>query len=120
MKATTIEGEQLRRMISQREYPSSGLSEELRQRATSYARRRAAEGAPQRVIAEELGVSTVSIGRWLGARHSTARQSAALVPVHVIAEPTERASGFEIVTLRGLRVVGLDLEALCAVLERHG
>jgi hypothetical protein len=115
MKATTIEGEQLRRTISQRDYRTSGLSEELRAQATSYAQRRAAAGAVQGEIAAELGVSTVSVGRWL-----RARRSAAMVPVHVIADATETSSTFEVVTPRGLRVVGLDLDALCALLERHG
>jgi hypothetical protein len=114
MKTATSECEQLRRAISHREFPTSRLSAELRAAATSYARRRAAEGAPQSMIAMELGVSVVSIARWL-----RAVESAALVPVRVIAD-AESSQTFEVVTRRGLRVVGLDLEALCAVLERHG
>jgi hypothetical protein len=115
MKTTTTEGEQLRRAISRREFPTSQLSAELRAGAISYARRRAAEDAPQSVIAEELGVSIMSVGRWL-----RARESAALVPVRIIADPAGGSSGLEVVTPRGLRVVGLEMDTLCALLERHG
>jgi hypothetical protein len=81
----------------------------------SYARRRAAEDAPQKLIAEELGVSMVSVSRWLRTAESTA-----LVPVRIVADPAASPSGFEVVTPRGLRVIGLDLDALVALLERHG
>ena len=73
------------------------------------------EDAPQSVIADELGVSIVSVGRWL-----RASESAALVPVRIIADPAGASSGLEVVTPRGLRVVGLDMDMLCALLERHG
>ena len=67
------------------------------------------------MIAEELGVSIVSVARWL-----RAGETATLIPVRVIATPVETSSGFEVVTPRGLRVVGLDVGTLCALLERHG
>jgi DNA-binding transcriptional regulator LsrR (DeoR family) len=79
----------------------------------SYARRRSSEGASQQAISEELGVSVVSVGRWL-----RVAESAALVPVSVIPDPVP--TSFEVVTPRGLRVVGLTIDALCALLERHG
>jgi hypothetical protein len=63
---------------------------------------------------DKLGVSMVSVGRWL-----RNRESAALVPVQVIDVPAA-VSRFEVVTPRGLRVVGLDMIALCTLLERHG
>ena len=115
MKTPMSEGERLRRAISQREFPTSRLSADLRASATSYARRRVSEGASQGAISEELGVSTFSVGGWL-----RADESAEFVPVHVIADATEASQKFEVVTPRGLRVVGLDIDALCALLQRHG
>jgi hypothetical protein len=115
MKTTASEDERLHRAISQREFPTSRLSAELRAPATSYTRRRAMEGAPQRQIAEELGVSMVSVSRWV-----RSEETAALVPVRVVAEPVEKPHGFEVVTPRGLRIVALDMDALCTLLERHG
>ena len=84
-------------------------------RALSYAHRRSAEGAPARAIAEELGVSVVSVDRWL-----RDRPRRALIPVLVTPDVTPCSSSFEVVTPRGLRVVGLDLETLCTLLQRHG
>lgn len=115
MKTTMGEGERLRRAISQRTDKRRKLDAELRAQASSYARRRAAEGAGASAIASELGVSIPTVSRWL-----RARKSAALVPVHVIAEPIASSSSFEVVTPRGLRVVGLDIDALCTLLARHG
>jgi hypothetical protein len=113
MKTLMSEGDQLRLAIGRREFPTSQLSAELRASATSYARRRASEGARQSAISDELGVSTVSVGRWLrdGDR-------ADFVPVQIVAD--EAPQRFEVVTPRGLRVVGLDIESLSALLERHG
>ncbi len=115
---TTSESERLRRAISLREFPTSRLSAELRAQATSYVHRRAAAGAAQSLIAAELGVSVVSVSRWLRATSDRA----ALVPVSVIADVVESTSTstYEVVTPRGLRVVGLDIGALCTLLERHG
>ena len=72
------------------------------------------EGVPQRVIAGELGVSIVTVGRWL-----REVPSAALIPVHMIS-PERVPSRFEVWTPRGLRVEGLDFDSLCALLERLG
>jgi len=115
MRTTRSECEELRQLISDREFPTSRLSADLRARATSYTRRRSSEGAPQSAIAAELGVSTVSIARWL-----RSRDGAALVPVSVIPEPRSESASFEVVSPRGLRVVGLTLDDVCALLERHG
>lgn len=114
MKTRTSESERLRRRISEREFPTSRLSAELRAEAVCYARRRCSEGASQQAIAAELGVSVVSISRWLRVSGSSA-----LVPVRVISD-TSSPSTFEVVTPRGLRVVGLDIDALCTLLERYG
>jgi hypothetical protein len=115
MKTLMSEGERLRRAISQREFPTSQLSADLRASATSYARKRVSEGASQGAVSEELGVSTFSVGRWL-----RAEESPEFVPVRIVADAADAPKRFEVVTPRGLRVVGLDIDALCALLERHG
>jgi hypothetical protein len=113
MKTRMAEGERLQRAISEREFPTSRLSADLRAAATSYARRRVSEGASQGAISEELGVSTFSVGRWL-----RADESPEFVPAHIVADATEASQRFEVITPRGLRVVGLDIGALCALLDR--
>ena len=115
MKTLRSEGERLRRAISQREFPTSRLSADLRATATSYARRRISEGASQGEISAELGVSTFSVGRWL-----RADAGAEFVPVHIVGDGAETSQRFEVVTPGGLRIVGLDIDAVCALLERHG
>jgi len=117
---TTSEGERLRRLISEREFPNSPLSAELRAQATAYAQRRVAEGLRQTDVARELGVALASVGRWLMPRDGESAARAALIPVHVVSEPKASTAGFEVITPRGLRVVGLDMDALCTLLARHG
>ena len=67
------------------------------------------------VIAEELGVSMMSVRRWL-----RGDEGASLLPVQIVADKAEGGARFEVVTPRGLRVVGLDMAGLCMLLERHG
>ncbi len=91
----------------------------MRRQATSYAQRRAREGAAQVLIAAELGVSTMSVSRWL--RDAVdAEPSAALVPVEIITDTPRATAGLELVTPSGLRVVGLDVDTLCTLLARLG
>jgi hypothetical protein len=49
-----------------------------------------------------------------------AEESPEFVPVRIVADAADTPKRFEVVTPRGLRVVGLDIDALCALLERHG
>jgi hypothetical protein len=116
---TTSEGERLRRLISEREFSNSPLSAELRGEAAAYARRRVAEGHRQSDVARELGVALASVGRWLLPRDGE-KARAALIPVHVVGEAKPSNTAIEVVTPRGLRVVGLDIDALCMLLARHG
>ncbi|HKN68608.1 MAG TPA: hypothetical protein VJW73_20125 [Gemmatimonadaceae bacterium] len=70
------------------------------------------------MIASELGVSAMSVKRWLRADAA----STAMVRVRVVAprRPVEVASSPVITTPRGLRVEGLDLDAVCTVIARFG
>ncbi len=112
------EGEKLRREIGRRASTRGRLHRNLRERCEAYAARRCAEGASQKVIAGELGVSAMSVRRWLLAKRVP--RTAALVPVRVIDSSPEAASRAVITTPRGLRVEGLDLDAVCVVLARIG
>jgi hypothetical protein len=113
------EGETLRREIGRRKSTRGRLARSLRERCEAYAARRAAEGASQKSIAGELGVSAMSVQRWLRVKPTT--RVSAMVPVRVMAmPPSESAARPVITTPRGLRVEGLDLDALCVVLERLG
>lgn len=65
MKTPSNEAEKLRREISERESPKSRLPVALRARCEGYAGRRAAAGAVPRSIAADLGVSEMTVRRWL-------------------------------------------------------
>jgi hypothetical protein len=113
------EGEKLRREICRRASTRGRLRRELRERCEQYAATRSAAGAPQKIIAAELGVSAMSVQRWLRAR-SPARATA-MVPVRVVApRAPQEATRIVVTTPRGLRVDGLDLDAVCTVIARLG
>ena len=122
MRERVADGDLLRRAIEQRPFSTSRLNATLRDRATAYAQRRCAEGIAQVVIAAELGVSTMSVSRWLRDGVRGQASHVALVPVQVIADtqPVATAVGVELVTPNGLRVLGLDVETLCTLLQRFG
>jgi DNA-binding transcriptional regulator YiaG len=65
MKTRSDESEKLRREIGQRESARGRLPRTLRERCEAYAVARAASGASHKVIASELGVSAMSVQRWL-------------------------------------------------------
>jgi hypothetical protein len=69
------------------------------------------------MIAGELGISEMTAERWL--RSET---SGALVPVRVVdvGRPSARAAHAVVTTPSGLRVEGLDLDAICVLVARCG
>ena len=114
------EGEKLRREIGQRQSARGRLRRELRERCERYAAARSAAGISQKMIASELGVSAMSVQRWQRAKPAKPA-STAMVRVRVVApRPTEVASRPVITTPRGLRVEGLDLDAVCTLITRLG
>ncbi len=108
----------MRREIAQRQSVRVKLHRDLRERCERYAAVRSAAGASQKIIASELGVSAMSVQRWLRGKAKTK----AMVRVRVVAPPrrAEVMSRPVITTPRGLRVDGLDLDALCTLIERLG
>ena len=104
--------------ISERRSPRGRLRRDLRERCALYAAARSAAGASQKTIASELGVSAMSVQRWLRAKPART----AMVRVRVVAprQPVEVRSSLVITTPRGLRVEGLDLDAVCTAIARLG
>lgn len=119
MRHTEREAERLRREIGQRKSRRGPLSHHLRDRGSQYARARAADGAAPAVIAGELGLAERTIERWLGGR-----PTASMIPVHVVdvADVYVRppAGRLVVTTSRGLKIEGLDFDALCELVTRCG
>src|SRR5262245_42786090 len=90
----------------QRRYPT-----ELREAVVRYAGSRRAARASRTTIASELGMSVGTLEYWCG----PARSKATLAPVAIVhAEPNSEL----IVELGALRVRGLDVTTLAALLRR--
>lgn len=91
-----------------RRYP-----EELRAVAVAVAKARKDE--PLAWVAADLGVSTVSLQRWL-----EQAEPAHFRPVEVAPETGVEAAGLVLITPRGYRVEGLEAEALVSLLRVLG
>jgi hypothetical protein len=117
MKTPTDEATNLRREIGSRESTRGRLPRELRERCERYAAERAAAGVAKQAIASELGVSAMSVQRWL-----RATQARTMVPVRIVgpAAPPAADRRVVVVTPSGLRVEGLDLDGVCTLVARVG
>lgn len=113
------EAERLRREIGQRKSRRGPLSHELRERGTQYARARAANGAAAAAIAGELGLAEKTIERWL-----SGGPTASMIPVRVVdvvdIEMKPPAGRLVVTTSRGIRIEGLNFDALCELVTRCG
>ena len=82
-------------------------SEELKGLAAAYARERRQSGDTWATLSEELGVSALTLGRWL---ESEARPR--FHPVEVVNEEVERSESWptslSVLTPNGLRIEGLE------------
>lgn len=117
MKRTTSEAEQLRNEIGERASNRGRLPRVVRERAKAFVKTRAGAGFSSAMIAAELGLSVKTIERW-----RVAESAGALVPVRVVAArpaPT-RIDRVVVVTTGGLRIEGLDIDALCTLVSRCG
>ena len=115
---------------------SEGYPAEVRSRVGSYAAARRADGHRVSAIALDLGISTTSITKWASAVIRPPPLQLQLVPVEVVpdvlaapalpAPITQRASAASascsptLVSPRGFRVEGLDVESICTLLGRLG
>ena len=121
MKKQASEAEQLRSEIDERRSNRGPLRRTVRERGIAFARMRMQEGASAETIAAELGLSAKTIERWLEPEAPKAR--AAMVPVRIVRSPSAsppRPEGVVVTTASGLRIVGLDIDALCTLVARCG
>lgn len=86
----------------------------IRERATAFIERRRREGASDEGIGRELGISPMTFRRWV-ARRSASASSFMLATVDT---PPPPAMGIVVHGPRGVRIEGLDLAGVAALLER--
>ena len=120
---TSEERKRIREAIAARPDQRQRLSADLRARAAAYACRRKAEGRTASVIAEELGVSQPTVGRWLeqgsGTAIVVARSSRPRALREVVVEPRCGAA-LSVVSPSGYRVEGVSLEEAATLLRALG
>ncbi len=100
--------------------PRNKYTAELRAQAVEYGRTRGGEGVSVELAAKELGLSAKALRKWSKTASGT---SPAFRRVEVVPEKTVRARGASPLVLHGpggLRVEGLDVESLAALLRRLG
>jgi hypothetical protein len=93
-------------------------STELRREVTEYLRARIAEGGSPYAVSREIGVSQSSLGRWLRAKRRPRRPG--FVPVAIAEEAVHRSDGIVVHGPGGLRIEGLDVDGLVALLRQLG
>lgn len=140
MKSEVEEGRRLAQAIARRRTPSSALPEDVRRDAIAYLRRRLGQGASQAVVARELAVTTMTVSRWLTMSRvstqtpvpavasttrapkatATARRSPRLRRVRVVASSGATSAGLVVITSTGLRVEGLTLGDVIALIRAVG
>jgi transposase len=112
------QGEELRRELAQADRSGVGrpYPEALRRAAVEYGRQRERQGASVGVVAAELGVSGVSLSRWL--RKGQGVESG-FRAIEVVAEPYGATARRLVVHgPRGLRIEGLTVLDVVTLLER--
>jgi hypothetical protein len=87
----------------------------FRRSAVELARDRLSRGVTLAQVAREIGLTTPSLARWLQPPAAPVLRPVALAPEPRQAPPP--AAGLVLVTRQGLRVEGLDREALITVLR---
>jgi hypothetical protein len=129
MKTDTEEGSRLASEIAKRPSRTSHLPKEVLRAALAYARRRSSAGASQVTIARELGVSSVTVARWVsggnaagGRQGKPAKKSTKRMrPVRVIDSDRSPATTTIAATTRdGLRIEGLTVQNLIVLLRGLG
>ena len=121
MKKQATEAEQLRSEIGERRSNRGPLAREVRERGIAFARTRVHAGASAETIGAELGLSAKTIERWLAPQ--APKTQAAMVPVRIVRSrgaSTPRIESVVVTTASGLRIVGLDIDALCTLVARCG
>ena len=92
--------------------PGSRIPEPLRREIVDYARERQLGGAGFKLIARETGLTRETIRNWL----RMPRSDRELIPVAVVPEVVAHGA-IILVSPRGYRVEGLDVESAAALLR---
>ena len=93
--------------------PGRGLPRALRLEVARYAATRSLEGASITVVARELGIPTATLRRWIASASDDAFEV-----VHLVTPPASVPATFSLTGPAGVRVEGLDLDALAALLRK--
>lgn len=128
MKTDLGVGARLAATIARRAFSNSRLPKDVAREAATYARRRRSDGVSQVGIARELGVSAITIGRWLaggeaeteGRIAGNAKRSTKMRAVRVVDAVRPATTSIVATTRDGLRVEGLTVVDLIAVLRGLG
>jgi transcriptional regulator with XRE-family HTH domain len=92
--------------------------EELHQEAVSYAKARRQRGDSLLAISRDLGVKPVTLSRWLQRAHDPEFRRVELVTSGHPTLGLTAGTGVTVTTPSGIRIEGLDLESLIALLRR--
>ena len=125
MRKDTEERARLEQEIAKRPSSRSQLPEHVRRAAIVYTQRRVSQGASQAMIARELGVTTISVARWIRIGRPTdassvstpSKQVRRLRAVRIVDSPRSSASTIVATTRDGLRVEGLTVADLVTLLR---
>jgi len=91
-------------------------AEELHREAVSYAKARRQRGDSLLAISRDLGVKAVTLSRWLHQEDNPRFRRVEILPS---GHPTQGSvTGATVTTPSGMRIEGLDLESLIALLHR--
>jgi hypothetical protein len=114
---TEQEARRLKRQLAHRRR-GQAMPKDVRAAALEYVRRRRSEGAAQQRIADEIGVSQRTVSCWL--REVASEVKGSLLPIEIKGDGGIARNGIVVTTPRGLRIDGLDIDALCAVIASFG
>lgn len=93
--------------------PGKGLPRALRLEVAQYTAARRVDGTPVAEVARELGINAQTLRRWM----ASATEDAFEV-VHLVAPTTPATATFTLTGPAGVRVEGLDLDALVVLLRK--
>ena len=108
----------LRQALLRRESgPGKRYAPELRARVLAWVRERRQEGATLMEISSELSLPEETVRRFATLAEAAAQQPGALLPVEVIADPTEHVERVRVLGPSGYFVDGLSLPQAAALLR---
>lgn len=121
MTTTTSDVRRLRQELAAQERGrGKRYDAELRERVVRHAEQRRREGRSWMAIAAELGARFETVRRWCASERPKPQTALAVRPVQIVDTPRASEGALAIVTPRGLRVEGLALEHVVALVRALG